>query len=220
MEKQKLEELKGYRKILYNIDMLNDFAKFGGSLYDPRIETAIPEQLKLLRKFMNEQQAIAFIKDAHTLDSLEIKSKSFPPHTIIGTTGAAVIDELKPFEEGSLIYPKNSTDAMAAPNVRKDIRTMTNLIEVVGSGCCTDICVLNFLLSLKNELNQNNRDVAVFAVKKAIETYHIPNIHDRDFYTNAAYALMQQAGIILVENTEELEEQEKRRGLFIERRGK
>ncbi len=204
------EKLKEYRKMLYVIDMVNGFVK-EGALHDPHIGKTIPEILQLLMKVQKEQEGIAFIKESHTKDSAEFQN--FPEHCLEGTSEASIVKELKPYTKDALIYPKNSTSAMFAPYMQEHLAMLENLEEVIGVGCCTDICVLNFLIPLKNYFNQINRDVTIFAVKKAMDTYHIEGIHDRTEYTNMAYKLLEQAGIILVDDINELIIREREKGL-------
>lgn len=211
MNHQKIEKLKGYRKILYTIDMVNGFVN-EGALHDKHIRETIPEQIKLIEKFKQEQEGIAFIKDCHTKDSIEFKN--YPPHCIEGTSEALLVPELQPYEQEALVYQKNSTSAMFAPNMISNLDAMENLEEVVGIGCCTDICDINFLIPLKNYFNQKNRDITIFAVKKAMDTFHIPQIHDRNHYIEMAYTFMEQAGIILVNDINELIKREKEMGLI------
>lgn len=199
MERKEL--IKEYKKLLYIIDMVKGFTT-EGVMHDPYILNAVPEQLKLIEKFRKENEGIAFIKEAHTENSTEFKD--FPPHCIIGTSEAELIDELKPYEKDALVYPKNSTSAIFAPNVISDLEQMKNLQLVTAAGCCDDICVPNFLIPLKNYFNQNNRDIDIAVVKKASETYDSPT-HNREEYSNMAYKLMKQSGIYVVENLKELE---------------
>lgn len=205
----KLNELKEYRKMLYIIDMVNGFTK-EGVLHDSSILNAVPEQLRLLEKFKHEQEGVSIIKDSHEKESIEFKT--FPEHCVKGTSEAELISELKPYENTSHIYLKNSTSAMFAKGMLQDLNKMENLKEVVGCGCLTDVCVPNFLIPLKNFFNEMNRDVKVFLVKKATETYDSP-IHNRDYYTEIAISLMKQSGIVVVNNLKELEEKEKQYGL-------
>ena len=205
MQSDKLTQLKNYRKVLYIIDMVKGFVE-KGAMADPYIAHTIPEQLKLIEKFQKEQQALAFVKDNHTEDCVEFKY--FPPHCIIGTEEADLVDDYQKYEPESLIYPKNSTSAIFAPNVITDLNAMENLEEIVVGGCCTDICDLNFLIPLKNYLNQINCDIPVIAIKSAMETYNAPT-HNREYYNKIAYDLMQQAGIIVLEDYKEYEEKEK-----------
>lgn len=212
MNKERIEKLKGYRKMLYTIDMVNGFVN-EGPLHDKHIRGTIPEQIKLIEKFKNEKEGIAFIKDCHTKDSIEFKN--YPPHCVEGTSEALLVPELQPYEKDALVYQKNSTSAMFAPNMMSDLDTMENLQEVVGVGCCTDICVANFLIPLKNYFNEHNRNIEVFAIKQAIDTFDIPGIHDRQHYTEMSYELMAQAGIILVDDINNLIKREEEKGLVL-----
>lgn len=206
--------LKNYTKGLYVVDMVNGFVR-EGKLHDERIAKTIPEQIKLIEKFKQENQRVAFIKEAHRANSTEFKT--FPQHCVIGTSEAELVDELKSYEQNAVIYPKNSTSAIFAPNVLPDIELMDNLKEIVGVGCCTDICVLNYLIPLANYFNQINREVYIFAVKKAIETYNNFWKHSARHYNKIAYELMAEAGIIIVKDTKELEKKERELGLTLKR---
>jgi nicotinamidase-related amidase len=210
MNKNELQEL---RKIIYNIDMVNGFVR-EGALHDTSIEESIPEQERLLKKFNGEKQGIAFIKDNHKLGCAEFNR--FPVHCVTGTTEAVLVDELLPYEKDAIVYLKNSTSAMFAPNMIRDLERMENLVEVVGTGCLTHICVPNFLIPLKNYFDQMNRDVKVFAVKKAIANL---NTEARNYQDECAYYMMENNGIIVVENLEELEEKENSMGLGLKRKG-
>ena len=96
---------------------------------------------------------------------------------------------------------------MFAPGLVRDIEKMDNLNEVVVCGCCTDICVLNFVIPLKNYFNQVDKDVKIYVVENATETYGAPN-HNREEYNEMAYKLIKQSGVEVVKNLRELEEKE------------
>jgi len=199
------EVLREYKKALYIIDMVKGFVNTG-PMHDKKIAATIPEQQKLIKKFIQENQMVSFIKDTHRKNATEFKN--FPEHCLIGSKEAELVDALMPYEKDAIIYEKNSTSAFVLPEMLSDLENLTNLTEIVGCGCCTDICVLNFLIPLKNYFNQINREVSIFAVKQGIETYDSPS-HHREEYNEMAYKLISQAGIILVENMEELEDHEK-----------
>lgn len=201
-----MNDFKKNKKILYIVDMINGFVK-EGALHDKHIKETVPEQIKLIEYFKESCGALAFIKDTHDKNCKEFEN--FPVHCVKGTSEAEVIEELQRYEREAASYEKNSTNAIFAPNMLNNIEEMEELKEVVGCGCCTDICVLNFLISLKNYFDQKNRNVAVFVVKEATDTYHADEIHDRNYYNEIAYKLMEQAGIIIVNNCEELKEKEK-----------
>lgn len=206
--------LKNIQKALYVVDMVNGFVR-EGLLHDERIAKTIPEQIRLIEKFKEENQRVSFIKEAHRADSTEFKT--FPQHCVIGTSEAELVDELKPYENDAAIYPKNSTSAIFAPNVLSDIESMENLKSIVAVGCCTDICILNYLIPLANYFNQINREMYIFAVKNATETFNKFWTHRARYYNRIAYELMAQAGIIIVKNIEELEKKERELGITLKR---
>lgn len=206
--------LKEIEKVLYVVDTIRGFV-CEGPLHDERIAKIIPEEIRLIEKFKKENQGVAFVRDAHNIGSSEFRD--FPQHCLIGTSESELVDELKSYEEDALIYLKNSTSVIFAKNFLTDLEKMGNLKEVVGVGCCTDICVLNLLIPLKNYFNEIDKDVHIFAVKNAIETYNKFWTHRARYYNKTAYKLMAQAGVIVVENMEELEKKEEELGLTLKR---
>ena len=198
----KIEILKEYKRMLIVVDMVKGFVNIG-PMADPYIGKITPEIIKLIGDFQND--AVAFIKDNHEAAALEFAK--FPAHCVIGTEEADLVDELIPFEQKGLVYPKNSTSTMFAPNFMRDIDAMKNLREIVVTGCCTDICVMNLVIPLINYLDQMNRDVKVIVPKNAVETYDA-EWHKRDEWNEMAFRFMTQAGAILVENNDELKTKE------------
>lgn len=196
--------MKNFEKALYVIDMVNGFVK-EGIMHDEYIAHTISEQVTLIKKFKKENQGVALIGEGHSKNCTEFQT--FPEHCILGTSEAEFVDEIKEYEEDSIVYRKNSTSALFAPGLMEDMEKMKNLKEIVVCGCCTDICVLNFVVPLKNYFNQINKDIKIFVVESATETYGAPN-HDRKEYNEIAYKLMKQAGIEVVANIKELENKE------------
>ncbi len=190
-----MKELEKIEKLLINVDMVNGFAK-KGAMADSYIEHTIPEHIKLMDQIKEKEEAIAIIKDNHKENCREFNR--YPTHCVEGTEEAELVDELKQFEEEALVYLKNSTSTMYAPNFLEDIDKMINLKEIIIIGCCTDICILNLAIPLQNYFDQEDRDIKITIPKNAVETYNAPN-HNREEYNEMAFKLMTQAGINLVE---------------------
>ena len=191
MEKRKLQEFK---KLLINVDMVNGFVR-EGLMADSYIEHIIPEQIRLINLILGENEALAFIKDCHKLGCKEFDR--YPAHCVEGTIEAELVNELKPYEKEALVYKKNSTSAIFAPNFTNDIKKMKSLREVIITGCCTDICDMNLAIPLQNYFDQNNQRVEIIIPMNAVETYNAPN-HNRDEYNNMAFKFIEQSGIQLV----------------------
>lgn len=182
------EEIK---KLLVVVDMVNGFIK-SGVMHDEDINRITPRIKSLVEKYLSEKEGVAFIKDTHTDDSVEFRK--FPPHCVVGTGEEELIDELKPYEQYGMSFEKNSTSTMYAPGFMKEIAAMPNLEEVVISGCCTDICVLNLALPLTNYFDQNNRMVEIRVPENVVETYN-SETHNREEYNQMSLKLLKQAGI-------------------------
>ena len=76
-----------------------------------------------------------------------------------------------------------------------DISKMKALREIIITGCCTDICVINGSIGLANYLDQVNRNHIIKVHEDAIATY---SENERSEYVSAAKLLMKQQGIELV----------------------
>lgn len=190
-----MKKLENIEELLINVDMVNGFVK-KGAMADPYIEHIIPEHIKLMKQMKEKQNGIiAIIKDSHKKDCREFKR--YPIHCVEGTEEAELVEELAEFEEGALVYTKNSTSTIYAPNFLEDIDKMVNLKEVIIIGCCTDICVINLAIPLQNYFDQKDRNIIITLPKNAVETYDAPT-HNRREYNEIAFKLMEQAGIKLL----------------------
>ncbi len=177
------------------VDMINGFIK-EGALADPTIKSIIGENVRLAKEFIMNEDPIIVFRDVHTPTSTEFES--FPSHCLLGSDEIELIDELKELNDNLKIIDKNSTSGIFAPGFMDYINSMSQLSEVVITGCCTDICVLNLAIPLKNFFNQVNKSVEVIVPENAVATYHSNDVHDRNQYTEIAFQLMEQSGIKLV----------------------
>lgn len=194
----KKKELENLRRLLIVVDMVNGFVR-KGAMADPYIEHIIPEQLRLIKMILKENEGLAFIKDNHELGCREFKR--YPEHCVIGTYEADLVDEFIPYEKDALVYCKNSTSAIFAPNFMGDIEKMKKLKEVIITGCCTDICDMNLAIPLQNYFDETDRDVNIIIPKNAIETFNSPQ-HNREKWSENAFKFIEQAGIKLVRKYE------------------
>lgn len=203
-ESWKLEE---YTKALYIIDMNNGFVNFG-DMANPEYNKLVPEQLRMIQKFRNENGLVNFILEGHDMNAVEFKN--YPSHCVLGTKEAQLIPEF--IEEQNLdntrTYYKNSINGMLNRNLQDDIRKMKALKEIVIEGVCTDLCVMDFGRTYLRYLDEINKEAKLFVVKNAIDTFDAPG-HNREEWTDIAYKVLAQAGAIIVEDIEQLEEYEK-----------
>ena len=93
---------------------------------------------------------------------------------------------------------KNSTNGAITPEFQKWLNSPNyqHIERIVVCGVCTDICVMQFCLTLKTLCNQANRPMEVLVPVNAVETYDAPG-HNADLCGMMALQFMQQAGITL-----------------------
>jgi nicotinamidase-related amidase len=121
----------------------------------------------------------------------------------MGDDESRTIKELAIYEQyANRLFYKNSTCALFAPGMMDMLMDMVNLKRVIIVGCCTDICIQNFAIALRNFFDEMNMDVEIVVPKNAVETYHIPEVHDRKVNNERAYTVMENTGIKLVKTLE------------------
>lgn len=174
------------------VDMVNGFLT-EGVLSSPRSASVLPECEKLLA-FAKENilPTVAFA-DCHEPDCIEFQS--FPPHCIRGTSESEIAPSLAKIG-GYLKIEKNSTNGAITPEFQIFLAKNTNIKRIIVCGVCTDICVMQFCLTLKTLFNQADRPMEVLVPVNAVETYDAPN-HNAELCGTMALQLMQQAGITL-----------------------
>jgi len=180
------------KKLLLIIDMINGFVK-EGALADKQINNITPNIIKLIKENIKNDDEIITFQDGHSKNSKEFES--FPVHCVLGTKEAELIDELMPYKDKMKLIRKNSTSGLVTSELLKYMEEKgKQLEEIVITGCCTDICVINFALPLKNYINEHNLNIKVKIYKNAVETYDSP-IHNREEYNEIAFKIMNLNGI-------------------------
>ncbi len=91
-----------------------------------------------------------------------------------------LIPELLPEAEklNTNIYYKNCINGMLTGEVAKDVQKLKALKEVIFEGVCADLCVMDFARTYARYLDQINKEVNLFVVKNAIDTFDSP-LHNR-----------------------------------------
>lgn len=171
------------KELLFVVDMVNGFVK-EGNMHDTKIMSIVES----IQEECEKHESRIFIADTHKKDAIEFKS--FPEHCIEGTSESEIIDELKPYV--TTILEKNSTNAFHV--LDKTILNQYDSVMLVG--CCSDICVMQFALSLKTYFNQMNMTQQVIVKESGIATYDAP-YHKASEYHQMAINMMSQSGIII-----------------------
>lgn len=187
-------ELSSFKKentLVVFVDIINGFIN-EGAMSDKRIGSIIEPNAALLRKCKDAGIAAAAFADCHKENAAEFVS--FPPHCIEGTSESEIVEELSR-TGGYTLIPKNSTNGFHEQAFRELLTPETDTFIVTGD--CTDICVLQFCLSLKTYFTSRNRTVKIIIPISCVETYDA-DYHGSDFANIAAYKLLKDSGIEFV----------------------
>lgn len=177
------------KTLIFVIDLINGFAK-EGALKDQRINAIIPNVKDILKNIPNSD--ILFICDAH--DKQDLEMKVYPFHCLKDSKESQIVDELQEFvqnNQSNIIY-KNTTNGFWDIEPRR----LRDYIEFIVLGSCTDICIMQFALSLRTWLNKVRQDNDVIVYQEGVQTFDTED-HNGDMYHNFALQIMKQAGIVI-----------------------
>ncbi|MCI9042014.1 cysteine hydrolase family protein [Dubosiella newyorkensis] len=195
-EEETLRFIELNKPYLFVVDMINGFIK-EGALADSTI-FPISKPIEALVQRLKDRTL--FICDSHSADAVEFRS--YPPHCIEKSHEAEVIDELLAYKQ-DVVY-KNSTNTFMAPSFQKRLPDiLATSQDLIITGCCTDLCILQFALSLRSYLNEMDlKEHRIIIPEDCVDTYHIEGVHDANFWNEAAIQNMKQNGIEVVRSIE------------------
>lgn len=175
------------------VDMINGFIN-QGAMSSERIKDVIGANVRVLQAFKAGNMPVAAFADCHEKGCAEFSA--YPEHCLDGDIESEVIDELK--DIGGNYYRlirKNSTNGFIEKGFEDFLndKNLTCIDTFVITGCCTDICVLQFALCLKTYGNMTNKAFRIIIPADCVETYDAP-WHQADFTNIAAYKLLKDAG--------------------------
>ena len=180
-------------EVLIVIDMLKGFLD-KGPLADPSIRQIIPENVKWIKSFLSEDKPVLSFQDAHDVDALEFEN--YPSHCLKGSVESELVDELKVFEDQMIKIEKNTTNGFFAPDFQRFLTENPNLSKITVTGCCTDICVMNFAITMKTYCQTIQKPITIVVAEKAVDTFGLPG-HDKLTTHQSALGMMRGAGIII-----------------------
>ena len=155
------------KKLLVVIDMVNGFVNFG-ALADSQINKITPTIINLIEEAKREKTKIIAFKDCHSPTDEEFKV--FPPHCLKGEPESDLIPELKKYEKDMLLIEKNTTNGFITHEFTT-IASEVEFDEVYVVGCCTDICVKDFVTSYLKFNKANNRKTQIYVIEDACYTF-------------------------------------------------
>lgn len=188
-----IENLSDYdlsKTALFIVDINNGFAK-EGALYSDRIKSLISPIYEFVKPLENKLNKIIAFTDTHKEDSVELLS--YIPHCLENTDECKVVDELLDIKNLEII-PKNSTNGFFAI----DVNILDDIDNVVVVGDCTDICIYQFVVTLKAYFNEKNINKNIVVPMNLVDTYDIPFVHPGDLLNVVFLNSMIQNGVKLI----------------------
>ncbi|WP_255558977.1 isochorismatase family cysteine hydrolase [Mycoplasma sp. Ms02] len=173
------------RKAMFVIDMLNGFAN-QGPLSSENVKKIIPF---IERELSTDEYTNYFICDAHSENDIEMQQ--YPIHCLKDSQESQVVQELEKYVD-HYVY-KDTTNGFfeVSPAVYESYD------EFYLTGCCTDICILQFGLSLKMYLNKIGSNKPVYVFKDGVSTFDSPDHNAAEFH-EFALKLMANAGLKII----------------------
>ena len=149
------KEVINFMKIVYIIDMQNDF--INGSLGTPEAEIAVQNAIKWLKENLSDEDMVFLTRDTHDSDYLDTpEGKQLPiKHCIKGTYGWKFWEELYDVVRGNIqdIFNKPTFGCRDFVDcVIDEIEYEDEAVEIIFMGLCTDICVISNVLMMKEAL--------------------------------------------------------------------
>lgn len=128
------------------VDPLNDFLVEGASpLAAPDMRWILPNTVALTNELEESGCETLVAADSHYPEDEELTR--FPPHCMEGTWGAEVVDELRRFVKDDNLVIKSTHNAFTGTDLEERL-TIKRPKVVVVSGVCSDICVIQAVITL------------------------------------------------------------------------
>ncbi len=184
--------LDGRRIGLVIVDEVVGFASVGGGNLAPKAENAqvrrmVQETVKLARDFVAARRPILAFLDTHEAGKPE---PPYPPHCIEGSGEEKLVPELAwlAIEPHATLMRKDCINGFIGAmtpngdNLLIDWLRVNRLDSILTVGICTDICVMDFVLTLLSARNHgltyNLKDVYVY--EPGCATYDLPEAAVRE----------------------------------------
>lgn len=198
------------KNMLVVVDMVNGFVNFG-ALADNKINKITPKIIKLIESAKKNGMDIVAFRDCHIENDEEFNT--YPVHCLKGSEESQLIPELKLYEKDMILIDKNTTNGFNTTKFQK-LLLENNYENVYVVGCCTDICVKDFVTSYMNYLKNINRfavnfdnmnsyiNTKIHVVSDACYTFD-GLYHNAEQMHNSSIEYMKNIGanIVTIENT-------------------
>lgn len=128
------------KEALLVLDLLNDFVRKGAPLEVPDTIAIIPIVQKEIKKAHDAGNPVIYVCDAHAPDDKEFSKYGWPAHAVRGTSGAEVIDELKP-SRLDIVIKKTAYSGFFDTDLDETLKRL-GVDSLRITGIVTHICVM------------------------------------------------------------------------------
>lgn len=184
------DKINSYNTLHVIVDMINGFVK-EGALSSCEVLSINDNVAQFTRFCRHENIQTIALADEHTNDSTEFST--YPVHCLKGTAESALTDEIAHSDPNIKVFGKNSTNGYLEPEVTDFIQNSGKNTFII-TGDCTDMCVIQFALTLKADFNRRNVPCRVIVPYDLTATCSLPN-HDPELAEIMALYIMHTNGI-------------------------
>ena len=128
------------KQALLVIDMLNDFVLPGAPLEVPETRNVLSVIKQEISRARAEGNPVIYVCDTHAPEDREFAKFGWPAHAVKGTKGAAVVEDLAPAGEDTIIE-KTTYSGFYGTKLDETLRKL-GIDALRLTGCVTHICVL------------------------------------------------------------------------------
>lgn len=181
------------------IDMVNGFVREGAMKNE--LAEDIIEPITELMEFCkaNDIPIVAFA-DCHDEDSPEFER--YGRHCVKGSSEVEIVDEIKAVGGYKLIN-KNSTNGFLEEEFQQWLKENPQITDFIITGVCTDICVMQFCLTLKAWFDKNGKKSRTILPLNMVETYEFRG-HQITLVNTMAVYFIEESGTEICSNLDAL----------------
>lgn len=140
--------------VLVIVDMQKDF--IGGPLSTPASIANVQPVKDRILKGKELGETLIFLRDTHHENYLETQEGQRLPvvHTIEGSEGWNIVDELAPLTEGAILINKSTFGSVLMGEKLRELNEKEPVETITFVGIYTDMCVMNNVLLAKSFLTE------------------------------------------------------------------
>lgn len=193
----KAQDFSRENTALVNVDIINGFCK-EGNLSSERVGKIIGEAVRINNLLKNFTR-IYFV-DSHGENSEEFNA--YVKHCIANSREAEIVQELNLFiDDKAVVCNKNSVNGFFSAEFQTWFKGNDDISNYIVIGDVTDICVMNFCLTLRTYFNEKNIKARIIVPLSGVETFDLDiTNHDGDIMNLFALYNMRMNGIEIAED--------------------